>query len=138
MTEKSLRFAALSGCAAALLTALAAPVAVAAQPATYSFNIPSQDLGGALRAYARAARQQVSFDGALVRGKLSAPVSGRYTADDGLRALLAGSGLPFTRGDRVGVVLVVQSAEAPTRWRDRSPDRRPRVVNPKPRPLSPS
>lgn len=85
------------GCAsvAAILAALAAPSAVLAQAATYNFDIPSQDLGAALRAFAREAHQQISFNGAAVSGKQSPALNGAYSADDALRQLLSGSGLNY-------------------------------------------
>ncbi len=100
---------ALHGCAAAALMAFIAPVAAHAQEATYSFNIPSQDLGAALRDFARAARQQVVFDSAVARGKRNPALVGTYSANDGLARLLAGSGL-VTRKTPAGVIYVEVAA----------------------------
>jgi len=80
---------------AAILAALAAPGAALAQAATYNFDIPSQDLGAALRTFAREAHQQISFNGAAVSGKQSPALNGAYSADDALRQLLSGSGLNY-------------------------------------------
>jgi iron complex outermembrane receptor protein len=80
---------------AAILAVLTAPSAVLAQAATYNFDIPSQDLGAALRAFGREAHQQISFNGAAVSGKQSPALSGAYSADDALRQLLTGSGLDY-------------------------------------------
>jgi iron complex outermembrane receptor protein len=80
---------------AAILAVLAAPGAALAQAATYNFDIPSQDLGAALRTFAREAHQQISFNGAAVSGKQSPALSGAYSADDALRQLLSGSGLDY-------------------------------------------
>lgn len=99
-----LRRTAWLGGSAAVLAALAAPVAVQAQPGTYSFDIPSQDMAAALRAFGQAARQQIVFDGAEVRGKRSAALRGSYAPDQGLERLLAGSGLVASR--RSGVLVV--------------------------------
>jgi hypothetical protein len=67
---------------------LAAPVAVHAQQqrATYSFDIPAQDLSSALRAFGQASGQQLAFDEASVRGKRAPALSGAYTADAGAQA----------------------------------------------------
>lgn len=86
-------------------TALSA-IAIAAQPVIaaeaheqlYDFNIPAQDLGSALNAFARAANQQVIFDAATVRGRKSAPLTGRLSARAGIEQLLANSGLTVRVG----------------------------------------
>jgi outer membrane receptor protein involved in Fe transport len=105
MKIKSYRRVAMLSVAAATLAALSAPLAAQAQQAAYSFNIPAQDLGSALRAYAKTTRQQVSFNGEAVRGKTSVALVGRFDADAGLRSLLGGAGLGFSRGAH-GVILV--------------------------------
>src|SRR3546814_7020239 len=60
------------------------------------------DLGGALRAFGQATNQQIIFADDVVHGKRSGAVSGRHSADDALRQLLAGTGLVArkTRGGR--------------------------------------
>ncbi|MDT9600196.1 TonB-dependent receptor [Sphingosinicella rhizophila] len=98
-------FARLSGSAAAAAIVFAMPLAAQAQAATYSFDIPSQDLGKALRTFGRVSRQPVSFNSILTRGKRSAQIKGNYTVDEGLRALLGDSGLSYTRGAS-GVLMV--------------------------------
>jgi iron complex outermembrane recepter protein len=87
------------GCstASAVLMALAAPVAAQSQAVTYNFNIPSQPLASALRAYGQASNQAVAFDADVVAGKRAPALVGAYTADEGLRALIAGSGLVVRR-----------------------------------------
>ncbi|NZA27169.1 TonB-dependent receptor [Luteimonas sp. SJ-92] len=81
---------------------LAAP---RAEEVAYRFDIPAQPLGDALQAFARASRQQVSFDGAALAGKTSSGLSGDYLPEEALRRLLEGSGAVFTRGVR-GVWMV--------------------------------
>ncbi|PLR21843.1 TonB-dependent receptor [Caulobacter zeae] len=77
---------------AVVLAALIAPSAGYAQArTTYSFDIPAQDLGGALRAFGRVSGQQLAFDETQLRGKRSAGLKGSYSADEGLKRLLAGS-----------------------------------------------
>lgn len=93
------------------IASVAAPAPAHAEEAVYTFDIPSQELGSALRTFGRAARQQVSFDSALTRGKRSVAIKGRHTATDALRILLGDSGLGFQRSAR-GVILIV-AAPAP-------------------------
>jgi outer membrane receptor protein involved in Fe transport len=81
-----------SASAAALLT-FAAPGYAMAQSATYTFDIPSQDISAALVAYGQAARQQLVFDGTAVRQKRSSALVGEYSAEEGLEQLLSGTGL---------------------------------------------
>jgi hypothetical protein len=106
------RRAAFQGCAVAALLAFAAPVAVRAQEVTYSFNIPAQDLGAALRDFARASRQQVVFDSVVARCKQSPALVGTYSANDALAKLLAGSGL-VTRRTPAGVIYVEAAVPQP-------------------------
>ncbi len=78
-----------------------------AQPASYGFDIPAEDLGRALQTFARVAGQQVVYDGATTAGKVSTPLKGSFSADDGLRILLTGSGLTFHRGAQ-GVLMITE------------------------------
>ena len=77
----------------------------------YRFNIPGQDLGGALNAFARASRQQVTFDPAAVRGKKSPSLDGTFSARDGLRRLLLHSGLSLQVG-KSGVFIIRRNGAA--------------------------
>ncbi|MCH8686512.1 TonB-dependent receptor domain-containing protein [Pedomonas mirosovicensis] len=94
-------------------------IVIAAQPVIaaetreqlYEFNIPAQDLGSALNAFARAANQQVTFDPAAVRGKTSAALSGQFSARAGIDRLLAESGLSVRVGQS-GVFIVQPAAGA--------------------------
>ncbi|MFC5345568.1 TonB-dependent receptor domain-containing protein [Brevundimonas staleyi] len=99
----------LGGTAFAVVVA-AAGLAVA-QPATHDFNIPSQDLASALQAYSRVTREQIVFDNQRTAGRVSAAVVGRYTTEEALRRLLAGTGLSVRRGSS-GVLMVVSGAPA--------------------------
>jgi outer membrane receptor protein involved in Fe transport len=116
MSVVSLRHSRLHPCCAAICLALALAVpavahaqaakeASASQPVVYSFDIPAQVLGEALQAFARASRQQVSFDGGALEGKTSRAVSGSHTAEEALRRLLEGTGVGFRRGAQ-GVWLI--------------------------------
>jgi iron complex outermembrane receptor protein len=82
-----------------------------AQTITVTFDIPAQDLGGALKAFARASRQQLSFDAGSVRGKRSLSLRGAFTPAEALAKLLSGSGLVAQSG-RSGVILIRPAASS--------------------------
>lgn len=91
--------------AAALLTCtVMAPDAVLAQSSEPSaaseqrmiaFNIPSQDLNGALLSFARTAGVQVFYDADSVKGLRSAELNGTFSVQQGLARLLSSSGLTW-------------------------------------------
>lgn len=85
--------------AAAALTA-AAPVAAQPQRTTYAFDLPAQDLDGALKAIAAATGQQIVFRGSSVRGKRSNPVRGDYSVEEAVTAAVRGHGLLVSRSPR--------------------------------------
>lgn len=58
-----------------------------------NYQVPSQSLGSALNAFAEQAHVQILFDPALVRGKKSRLLSGRYEILKALSYLLRDSGL---------------------------------------------
>lgn len=92
--SKSFNRAWLTGASAAVLVALAAPGAALAQAAAEQvFDIPAQDLAGALRAFGKASGKQLAFDESLTRGKRAPRLKGEFTADEGLSRLLSGSNL---------------------------------------------
>jgi iron complex outermembrane receptor protein/outer membrane receptor for ferric coprogen and ferric-rhodotorulic acid len=78
---------------AGALAALAWPAAVHAQPqaSQVDFSIPAQPLEHALRMFSEQSRHQVLFDEAVVAGKRSPAVNGRYTPREALDQLLSGS-----------------------------------------------
>lgn len=89
----------------------AAPEAPAAQDQqTYQFDIPAQELGTALNAFARASRQQVMFDPVAVKGKQSPALVGAYSARDAIQRLIANSGLAVRVG-RSGLFIVQPTVE---------------------------
>jgi outer membrane receptor protein involved in Fe transport len=94
------------------LVSFIASIAAVAQEATHQFDIPPQELGAALRAYGQQSGQQIIFESRDVSGKLSAALIGSYSAQEGLRALLAGSGLITNRTP--SGVLVVQDPSVDT------------------------
>ena len=73
--------------------ALAFPITAASQPVR--FEIPAQDLGTALRAFAATSGRQVAFDATLVRGKRSRRLVATMTPEAAMTKLLAGSGLTY-------------------------------------------
>lgn len=91
--------------ASVAMVATAAPTAAYAQEATYQIDIPAQSMGDALRALGKATKQNIVFNGSLVKGKRSAAVRGRLSASDALERMLAGSGLKMSRGSGGGLVV---------------------------------
>ena len=97
--------------AGAVLALLCQGTPAVAQAQTFELNIPAQDLGGALRAIARATRQEVAFESAAVRGRRAPALRGPYTAKGAVEAALAGSGLTVEIG-RSGLLIVRPAAVA--------------------------
>lgn len=89
---------------------------VAASPASaqqqYDFDIPAQELGGALHAFARTSGLQVIFDGDAVRGKRSISYRQRSAPETALRTLLQGTGMSFRRNGNMYVVAPAGNAAA--------------------------
>lgn len=79
--------------AVAMGLAFAAPLTASAASAAATYHIPAGELDGALNAFAARAGIALSVDGTLTAGKRSPGLSGSCGVDDGLNALLAGSGL---------------------------------------------
>lgn len=94
-----------SGVALAALALFMQGVPAYAQTQTYELNVPAQDLGGALRALARATRQEITFDNRSVRGKRAPAVRGTFTTRAALDLMLAGTGLSADVG-RSGLLIV--------------------------------
>jgi hypothetical protein len=87
----------------------AAPQPVpAADPTTYSINIPAQDLGTALLRFAAVTHQQIAFDQTLVRNYRSSALVGVYQAVEGLHVLIGAA--PFLIGTSSSGVLIVSAA----------------------------
>ncbi|WP_165187829.1 TonB-dependent receptor domain-containing protein [Caulobacter soli] len=83
------------------------PVLAQSQSPPLRFDLPAQSLGSALRAFGQTANQPIIFSEQAVRGKQSRPLRGVVSVDDGLRRLIAGSGLVMTR-TRSGVLVLGQ------------------------------
>ncbi|WKA26139.1 STN domain-containing protein [Bradyrhizobium roseum] len=71
-----------------------------------TFDIPSQPLATALRAYSAVAKVAVLVDGELTAGRQSAPVSGVFSHEGALRSLLAGTGLTARYANPAAFTLV--------------------------------
>ena len=67
--------------------------ALAARP----YNLASGPLGRTLSSFAAQAGIALSFDPALTEGLLSPALSGTYSAREGMRRLLSGSGLELVQ-----------------------------------------
>ncbi|WP_447932783.1 TonB-dependent receptor domain-containing protein [Sphingopyxis fribergensis] len=93
----------LSSLALGALVAVSAPAYAEARQ-VQQFDIPAQDLGGALRAFARASGAQVIFDGKAVRGKRSEALRNRSGAEEALRELLRGTGMTYRRNGKIFVI----------------------------------
>lgn len=63
--------------------------------ASASFDVPAGALNVAIVRFGRQSGLQFSVDSKLTNGKRTAGLKGHYSAEDALRALLAGSGLTF-------------------------------------------
>lgn len=97
----------LGAAATALVLGLSLPAPARAQApqGTIAFNIPAQDLGTALTAFADKAGLRLLFPSDLVAGRRSAGLSGAFTPDAAMARLLQGTGLVyrFTRGNTVTI-----------------------------------
>jgi hypothetical protein len=98
-------------CAGLVLSIAGAPrLAPAADPASYSLDIPVEDLGTALLRFATVTHQQIAFDQAVVRNYRSSALSGSYKAMEGLRALVGTA--PFLIGTTPSGALTVSADPA--------------------------
>ena len=95
----------------AFIFAIAVPQLVHADE-LIRLDIPAQDLGAALREFAKAAHQQIVFDSQRVRGLTSAPLSGNYSIDEALHVLLANTGLSLSK-TTAGVYYVEAKTDGP-------------------------
>jgi hypothetical protein len=94
-------------------TATTAGPAAATSTAVRSYDLPAQPLGSALARIAADSGQQISLDAELVRGRTAPAVRGSYTAEQAVRAALAGSGLELVRTGAGNWSLRTQPTPAP-------------------------
>jgi iron complex outermembrane recepter protein len=77
----------------------------ATSSARRDYNIPSQPLTSALALFGQQSDVQVTADGDLLRSLSTPGVQGRFTTDEALRQLLAGTGLTWSVGAAGTIVL---------------------------------
>ena len=96
----------IAGVSAVTTSFIAAPLAIADEKSATQavatttkerFDISSQPLSQALRAYALQTGDQVVFFSEVGHGRESAPVSGQFTRDEALRKMLQNTGLTYQR-----------------------------------------
>jgi iron complex outermembrane recepter protein len=78
-----------------------------------NFNIAAQSLASALTAFGRQAGLQVLVDSASVQGKTSTPVAGAMSAEQALRQLLGGTGVPYRFTSPTAVTVGSGTSSAP-------------------------
>ncbi len=94
------------------MTASAIQSAQSGQTDVLQIDLPSQSLSDALRALSRQSGLQFFADSDLTRDLTAPPVSGRMSAEEALRQLLAGSGLDYRIGE-TGAVTLERTAARP-------------------------
>lgn len=99
----------MSSLAVSAIIAVSAPVSVEAREGQF-YDIPSQDLGSALRKFAQSSRLQVIFDGETARGKRSEAVRSQASPEAALRDMLRGTGLTFKRNGKIFIISASQAA----------------------------
>lgn len=84
--------------------------ALAQAGAARDYDLPSQSLASALTAIARVSGDNVMVASALVEGRRSPPLKGRFQTADALARVLSGTGL---HAERVGTGFVVRGPAVP-------------------------
>ena len=99
LTSLTLRPFAFRPIALSLLLALGsvAPAALAQTAPQHNYDLPAAPLAATLNRISREAGLALSVDAGLVGGRQAAPVHGLLSAEQALRAALAGSGLELVR-----------------------------------------
>jgi len=103
-TPKLTAWAVYLAMAGTTLPATLAPRIADAQPVERNYDIPGGPLSGALARFAAEAGVMLSADARLTEGKSTGGLKGRYGVQEGLNALLKGSGLAARAGS-TGYVL---------------------------------
>ena len=97
--------------AAALAALLAlSPVHAKAENPVHEFNIPSGDLGEALRSFGAASNTQILFSPEVVAGLRSQAIRGQLSVEQALGSLLANTSLTY-RVTASNVILVTAAAD---------------------------
>jgi outer membrane receptor protein involved in Fe transport len=98
-----------------LIAALAVGTIPAFATETHQFDVPAEDAPTAVRDFASQAHVQILVAGENVREKHLHPVSGEFSTEEGLRLLLADSGLsPQYVGDRSIALVKASDANSPS------------------------
>ncbi len=98
-------------CGTAAAIVLPASAQTASQTATRNFDVPAGPLGTALLRFGEQSGLQFSVGSDLTKDRRTQGIRGKYVPEDGLRALLAGSGLTFRfTGPRTVVVEPIPNA----------------------------
>ncbi|MCF8707564.1 MULTISPECIES: TonB-dependent receptor [Sphingomonadaceae] len=87
-----------------LLASTAVAAAAEGEPTRQSYDVPSQDLGAALRAVGRAANREIIFETDVVQGKRAPALDGSYTTREAVEQLLRGTDLVAV--ERGGAILI--------------------------------
>ncbi len=77
---------------------------------TISYDIAAQDLGRALTLFADQAGKRLMFPSSLVSGRTSPGLSGKFTVEQALSRLLAGSGLAYLHTDTNAITIIDPNA----------------------------
>ena len=104
-----------AGLAAAIPPSLAQQAPEPPAAATLTFDIPEQELNAALLLFADRSGLQLIYDVGLVEGLRSTPLTGSFTAEEGLTRLLSGSGITFRFSGANTVTLEPAEASEPIR-----------------------
>jgi iron complex outermembrane receptor protein len=62
---------------------------------SYAIDIPAQNLGDALQAFALASHHKLLYSSDLVAGKTSTAIKGQFTTEEGVRRILANTSLKY-------------------------------------------
>ncbi len=114
---------------AALMMILSAGPLYAQSAESYRFEIPPQPLDSALKAFAATTNLLLSYEADLSAGRFSPGLSGDYTPEEGLRALLSGTGLEHRFANDKTVTLV-RNSPAGLAPPARSPEQAPSSLPP--------
>ena len=99
----------ISLCTVAMVTSLGISTVFATEQ-NQSFNIPRQSLSSALNSYAEIANISLSYSAELATGIQSQGVKGKFTADQALQKLLAGTGV-IARTTANGTITLEKAAK---------------------------
>lgn len=91
-----------------------------AQTALVAVRIPPSTLSDGIARFIAQTRQQVLYAPALLKGRRTAGLNGRYTPDQALTSLLKGAGVRFRRTSAGAYILFAEAAPAAPPVRDRS------------------